>query len=137
MMISTRGRYALRILVYLAENSQQGYIPMKTVAEEEGISLKYIEKIIPVLTKSGYVGGVTGKGGGYKLLCEPSLLRLGDILRLTEGDLAPVKCLEKSAAPCARKVSCPTFPVWSGFYKIANDYFDGITIADIMKKQTA
>lgn len=93
MMISTRGRYALRVLADLAENSGRGYIPMKEVAARQGISLKYLEQIIPALTKSGYIEGIQGKGGGYRLIKAPNNCIIGDILRLTEGDLAPVACL--------------------------------------------
>ncbi len=137
MMISTRGRYALRVLIYLAENSDEGYIPMKKIAERQGISLKYLERIIPALSKNAFVEGVQGKGGGYRLLKSPEECRIGDILRLTEGDLAPVACLGRSAKPCARANECRTYPMWTEFYRIVNEYFDGITLADIMKTDTA
>lgn len=133
MMISTRGRYALRVLIDLAEHINDGYIPMKEVAERQGISLKYLERIIPALSKSGFVEGVHGKGGGYRLVKTPEECRVGDILRLTEGDLAPVACLERDAKPCERAYTCRTYPMWTEFYRIINDYFDGITLADIMK----
>lgn len=133
MMISTRGRYALRVLIDLAEHSADGYIPMKEVADRQGISLKYLEQITPALSKGGFVEGVHGKGGGYRLLKKPEECRVGDILRLTEGDLAPVACLENGAKPCERVNECRTFPMWSEFYRLVNSYFDGITLADIMK----
>lgn len=133
MMISTRGRYALRVLIDLAEHMENGYIPMKEVAERQGISLKYLERIIPVLSKNGFVEGVHGKGGGYRLLKSPEECRIGDILRLTEGDLAPVACLECGAKPCERVYECRTYPMWVEFYRIINDYFDGKTLADIVK----
>ncbi|MBQ8535931.1 MAG: RrF2 family transcriptional regulator [Clostridia bacterium] len=134
MLISTRGRYALRVLTDLAENQGAGYIPMKDVAQRQGISLKYLERILPVLAKNQYIEGVQGKGGGYKLTRSPEAYRVGDILRLTEGDLAPVACLEPDAKPCPRAQSCPTLQMWTDFHKLINDHFDGITLADLMKK---
>ncbi|MBQ8518628.1 MAG: RrF2 family transcriptional regulator [Agathobacter sp.] len=136
MMISTRGRYALRVLLDLAENYSGGYIPMKDVAKRQELSLKYIEKIMPVLTKNKLVEGVHGKGGGYRLVKEPKEYRVGDILRLAEGDLAPVACLGCDAKPCERAEQCPTLPMWREFYKMVNDYFDGITLADLMQNST-
>ena len=133
MMISTRGRYALRVLLDLAENQTEGYIAMKKVAERQALSLKYIEKIMPVLSKNNYVEGVHGKGGGYRLAREPKDYRVGDILRLAEGDLAPVACLGCDAKPCERAGECRTLPMWKEFYGMVNDYFDGITLADLMK----
>ena len=132
MMISTRGRYALRVLLDLAENRHDGYTAMKKVAERQGLSLKYIERIMPVLSKNRYVEGVHGKGGGYRLAKDPKEYRVGDILRLTEGDLALVTCLECDAKPCERAGNCKTLPMWTEFYNIANNYFDGITLADLM-----
>ena len=133
MKISTRGRYALRVLIDLAEHRNEGYIPMKRIALRQGISLKYLEQIIPTLTKNGFVEGVQGKGGGYRLVKPPHECRIGDILRLIEGDLAPVACLKPGAEPCKRVSECRTYPMWAGLNKLINDYFDGITLADIMK----
>ena len=99
MMISTRGRYALRVLIDLAEHAERGYVPMKEIAERQGISLKYLERILPVLSKNGLIEGVQGRGGGYRLNRSPEDCRIGEILRLTEGDLAPVACLECDAKP--------------------------------------
>ena len=132
MLISTRGRYALRVLIDLAEHQTDNYIPMKDVAQRQGISLKYLEKILPVLTKNHYIEGIQGKGGGYKLTRKPEEYKVGDILRLTEGDLAPVACLECGAAPCERAEDCRTLSMWSKFHNLMNDYFDGVTIADLM-----
>ena len=132
MLISTRGRYALRVLIDLAENQSSGYIPMKDVAVRLGISLKYLERILPVLAKNGYIEGVHGKGGGYRLTRMPSEYRVGDILRLTEGDLAPVACLECGARPCDRADTCRTLAMWTRFHTMINDYFDGVSIADLM-----
>ena len=133
MMVSTRGRYALRVLIDLAENSEGGYIPMKAVAERQGLSLKYIERIMPLLTKGDLVEGVHGKGGGYRLKREPKDITAGEVLRLTEGDLAPVDCAGCTDEPCARAGECRTKPMWSGLKHLVNDYFDGITLADLMK----
>ena len=132
MMISTRGRYALRVLADIAEHTDKKYVPMKEVAQRQGISLKYLERILPVLPQPGYIEGVQGKGGGYRLIKEPKECRLGDILRLTEGDLAPVACLGKDAEPCERAARCRTYPVWVEFYQLVNEYFDGKTLADLI-----
>lgn len=137
MMISTRGRYALRVLIDLAEHNDGGYIPMKDVAERQGLSLKYLERILPLLTKDKLIIGVHGKGGGYRLSRAPEDYKVGEILRLTEGDLAPVSCLECGAEPCDRACECRTLKMWQGFFKLTNEYFDGITIADLMKSRGA
>ena len=137
MMISTRGRYAIRVMVDLAEHRNGKYIPMKDVAARQGISLKYLERILPVLTKAGMIEGVHGKGGGYKLTREPDQYRIGDILRLTEGELAPVACLECDAEPCARAADCRTLPLWIEFDKLINDFFDSKTLQDLMQGDPA
>lgn len=132
MIVSTRGRYALRILIELAEIGSDGYVPMKTIAENQGLSLKYLERILPVLAQNGILEGVHGKGGGYRLCRKPEEYKVGEILRLTD-DLAPVSCLECGAEPCERAGSCRTISMWSKVHDMINDYFDGITIADLMK----
>ena len=132
MMISTRGRYALRVMIDLAEHSNGGYIPMKEVAQRQEISLKYIERIVPVLTKSGCVAGVHGKGGGYRLTRPPEDYTVGEILRLAEGDLSPVACLQEGAKPCPRAAECRTLPLWKEYYDLTRRYFDGNTLADLM-----
>lgn len=131
MLISTRGRYALRVLIDLAQHGDGGYIPMKEIASRQGISLKYLERILPVLTKSGMIEGLQGKTGGYRLAKSPEDCRIGDILRLTEGDLAPVACLEDGAQVCPRRESCCTLPLWTEFYQVVNTFFDGKTLADV------
>jgi Rrf2 family iron-sulfur cluster assembly transcriptional regulator len=136
-MISTRGRYALRVLIDLAENCNGGYIPMKEVAQRQEISLKYLEKILPILTKNDLIEGVHGKGGGYRLTRSPEEYKVGDILRLTEGDLTPVACLEKGAPPCKRFSECRTLPMWKEFSNLINEFFDNITIADLMNKPSS
>lgn len=132
MMISTKGRYALRVMIDLAENYGNGFVPMKEVAERQDISLKYLERILPVLAKNKLIQGHQGKGGGYRLTMEPYSYRVGDILRLTEGELAPVACLNCDANGCERAKNCKTLPMWSEFYRLTNTYFDGITLADLM-----
>ncbi len=134
MLISTRGRYALRVLIDLAENGNGAYIPMKDIAARQAISLKYLERIIPVLSKNGIIEGVQGKGGGYRLIPAPEDCKIGDILRLTEGDLAPVACLETGAQPCGRTCTCRTYPLWVEFYRLVNEFFDGKTLADVLQK---
>lgn len=134
MMISTRGRYALRVMIDLAEHNDGKYIPMKEVAERQELSLKYLERILPMLTKSRLIIGVHGKGGGYRLGRSPENCTVGEILRLTEGNLAPVSCLECGAEPCSRISECRTLEMWQGFFKLTNEYFDNITIADLMRK---
>lgn len=133
MMISTRGRYALRVLADLANQEKGKYIPMKDVAERQGISLKYLERILPALTKNGIVEALHGKGGGYRLAVNPKECKIGDILRLSEGELAPVACLEKSAEPCEKAAECLTLPLWKEFYELVNDFFDSKTLSDIIK----
>lgn len=132
MMISTRGRYALRVMIDLAETGGNNFVAMKKIAERQGISLKYLERIIPVLVKNGLIEGVQGKGGGYRLCRSPEEYSVGEILRLTEGDLAPVSCLECNAESCERAAECKTLPMWRDFYKMVNSYFDGISLADLM-----
>ena len=134
MFISTRGRYALRVMIDLAETSNGEYVPMKTIAERQDIALKYLERILPILKKNGLVEGIQGKGGGYRLCRAPEKYPVGEILRLTEGDLAPVACLECGAAPCDRRNECRTIGMWEKLDSLINDYFDGVTIADLMKK---
>lgn len=136
-MISTRGRYALRVLIDLAEHAEEGYVPMKEIAERQGISLKYLERIVPVLSKNGWIEGVQGKGGGYRLLKAPEDCRVGDILRLTEGDLAPVACLGQDAHPCERTAACRTLPMWSEFYALIQQFFDSKTLADLLASDHA
>lgn len=133
MMVSTRGRYALRVMIDLAEHEDGSYTAMKEVAQRQDISLKYLEKILPLLVGAHLVEGVHGKGGGYRLTRTPDQYRVGEILRLTEGDLAPVSCLECSAEPCANSASCRTFPLWNELNNRINEYLDSVTIADLMK----
>lgn len=133
MMISTRGRYALRVMIDLAEHNDGSLVAMREVAERQNISLKYLEKILPALVKGNLIEGVSGKGGGYRLNRTPQAYRVSEILRLTEGNLAPVACLDCGAAPCQRSAECRTLPMWVELNKTVNKFFDGYTIADLMK----
>lgn len=133
MLISSRGRYALRVMVDLAEHDDGAYIPMKEVAQRQDISLKYLERILPILVSAKLVEGLHGKGGGYRLTRKPEDYRISEILRLTEGDLAPVACLECSAEKCKRTAECRTLPMWMELNRRVNEYLDSVTIADLMK----
>ena len=134
MMISTKGRYALRVMIDLAEHCNGEYIPMKDVVKRQQVSQKYVERIMTMLSKADFVEAVHGKGGGYRLNRSPDEYIVGDILRLTEGSLAPVACLDCDAQECERADQCRTLPMWRELNDRITDFFDGITIADLMKK---
>ena len=131
-MISTKGRYSIRILLDLAEHRNGDFIPMKEVAGRQGISLKYIERLMPALKAAGLVESVHGIAGGYRLTREPEEYTLWEILELAEGDLAPVACLQPDAPVCQRADECRTLGVWQGFYDLTRDYFSRITLADLL-----
>ena len=133
MMISTKGRYALRVMLDLAENQKGSYIPLRDIAKRQGISEKYLETILPVLIKNDYLKGLRGKGGGYKLSREPETYTVGSVLKLLESSLAPVTCLESEKNNCERAADCKTLPMWETLYKMVSDYFEGITLADLCK----
>jgi len=135
MKISTKGRYALRLMIDLAQHAGDGYVPIKAVAQRQGISDKYLEQIISVLSRAGYVRSVRGAGGGYKLSGTPDKYTVGMILRLTEGSLAPVACLEGDINTCERQAKCPTLFIWQKIYDAVNDVVNNITIADILEKE--
>ncbi len=134
MLISTKGRYALRVLTDMAEHQSDEYIPLKEIAQRQGISEKYLESIVKALVRSGMLDGLRGKGGGYRLNRSPDQLTVGAILRLTEGSLAPVACLEENAPPCQRMAECRTLPMWQGLDKVIADYLERFTIADLMRQ---
>lgn len=134
MMVSTRGRYALRVMIDLAEHSNGKYMAMKSVAERQEISLKYLEKILRLLVSANLVEGVHGKGGGYRLTRPPQDYSVHEILKLTEGSLAPVACLECGAEECKRAGECRTLPIWTELNRLVNGYLENITLADLMKK---
>ncbi len=135
MLVSTKGRYALRVIIDLAENGSEGYTPMKNVAERQGISLKYLERILPLLVSAGLVEGVHGKGGGYKLSRKPAKITVGEVLRAAEGDIAPVACLECNADICSRQDTCRTLPMWVKLDEMINNYLDSVTIKDLMESE--
>ena len=133
MMISSRGRYALRVMIDLAEHDDGGWVPMKEVAQRQDISLKYLEKILPLLVSGKLVEGLQGKGGGYRLTRAPKDYSVGEILQLTEGDMAPVACLECNAEQCVRTADCRTLPMWRELNRRMKEYLDSVTIRDLMR----
>ena len=138
MMISTKGRYALRMLVDMAEHERGGgYVPLKEIAARQEISEKYLESIVKLLVQNKVLIGVRGKGGGYRLNGTPDQFTVRRILEITEGSLAPVACLCEPHEPCARMANCRTYPMWQGLSKLIRDYLDSYTLADLMKRDDA
>ncbi|WIW70991.1 RrF2 family transcriptional regulator [Anaerosinus gibii] len=138
MKISTKGRYALRLLLDLAEHKEDGYIALKDIAERQEISKKYLEQIVGSLNRAEILRTNRGFQGGYMLAKSPDQYTVADILRITEGSLAPIACLEQEKNPCGRSKSCMTLGVWKGLNKVMIDYLEGITLQDILDKhQTA
>ena len=133
MIVSTKGRYALRVMLCLAQRGGDAYIPLKEIAEAEEISQKYLESIMTILSKAGFLDAVHGKGGGYRLNRSPEEYTVGTILKLTEGSLAPVSCTTQGAAACSRTTCCQTLPMWEKLEKLIDDFFEGITLADLLK----
>jgi Rrf2 family protein len=135
MKISTKGRYALRIITDLAMQSGNEYISLKDISERQEISMKYLEMIVGILSRAGYVLSLRGKSGGYKLAKEPREYTVGSILKLTEGSLAPVACLENEINTCNRAKHCVTLPMWQKLDKLINDYLESVTIEDLITMQ--
>lgn len=135
MKISTRGRYALRLMLDLASNYENNVISIKDIAIRQEISDKYLEQIIAVLNKAGFVRSVRGPQGGYSLKKKPEDYTVGMILRLTEGSLAPVQCIEEDEPVCNREAQCATVEVWKKINQAVNEVVDNITLADLMKIQ--
>lgn len=135
MLISTKGRYALRVMIDLAEHQSDGFIPLKVIAQRQEISEKYLESIIKLLVKDKLLTGVRGKGGGYQLAKAPEEYTVESILRITEDSMAPVACLEPGAEACARVAECRTLPMWRGLDKLIREYFENITLADLMHNE--
>ena len=133
MIVSTKGRYALRVMLCLAQRDGDAYIPLKEIAEAEEISQKYLESIMTILSKAGFLDAVHGRGGGYRLNRKPEEYTVGTILKLTEGSLAPVSCTTQGAAACSRSTCCQTLPMWERLEKLIDDFFEGITLADLLK----
>ena len=133
-MISTRGRYAIRVMIDLAENGTDGYIPLKDVAERQGISKKYLEIIVKDMVAGGLLAAASGKGGGYRLCRAPEDYPIGEIIELMEGSMATVACLTDGAAPCPRRADCPTLPLWAEYDRITHDYFYSRSLADLLRR---
>lgn len=132
MLVSTKGRYALRVMIDLAEHQADGFIPLKVIAERQEISEKYLENIIKLLVRAKLLTGVRGKGGGYRLAKAPEQYTVESILRITEESMAPVSCLDANADACSRSAECRTLPMWRGLDKLITEYFENITLADLM-----
>ena len=132
MIVSTKGRYALRVMVYFVLHGEDKYIPLKEIAEEEGISQKYLESIMTTLSKAGFVDAVHGKGGGYRLNRKPEQYTVGSILKLTEGSLAAVSCTAQGPEACGRTSCCATKGMWDKLDKMIDEFFEGITLADLL-----
>lgn len=133
MIVSTKGRYALRVMLCFAQRGGDEYVPLKEIAESEGISQKYLESIMTILSKAGFVDAVHGKGGGYRLNRPASAYTVGSILKLTEGSLAAVSCTTQGAAACSRSTCCQTLPMWEKLEAMIDEFFEGITLADLLK----
>ncbi|MCQ2981691.1 MAG: RrF2 family transcriptional regulator, partial [Treponemataceae bacterium] len=133
MIVSTRGRYALRVMIDLAEHQQDGYIPLKEIAERQEISQKYIEAIMTLLSKAGMVDAMHGKGGGYRLNRSPAEYKVRELLELTEGSLAPVACLECDAEKCPREENCRTLPLWKELNNRITGYLETVSLADLAR----
>lgn len=137
MKISTKGRYALRMLLDLAEHQNDGYVALKDIAARQNISKKYLEQIIPIFNSSDILKASRGFQGGYRLSKSPDQYTVAEILRLTEGSLAPVACLQHEPIECERCDECETLPVWQGLYKVISEYLEGITLQDIIDGKNA
>lgn len=135
MKISTKGRYALRMMLDLAMNQGDGFASLKDIADRQNISKKYLEQIVSLMNKSGMLKTNRGNHGGYRLLKSPDKYTVGEILRVTEGSLAPVSCLEYEPIDCERAAECLTLPVWRGLYQKVTEYLDNITLQDIIDKE--
>ena len=132
MKISTKGRYALRMLLDLAQNQGDSFVALKDVAERQNVSKKYLEQIVPMLNKAGILAASRGFQGGYRLAQAPDRCTVGAVLRVTEGSIAPVACLDRDPALCSRSEDCITLPVWQGLRRVIDEYLDGITLQDIL-----
>lgn len=135
MMISTKGRYALRILLDIAENQKEGFVPLKDSAARQEISKKYLEQIVTIPGISGMLEAKGGKYGGYRLAKEPREYTIGDVLRAAEGSLCPVSCLEENHAHCSRSSFCAALPIWKGLDSVITEYLDGITLQDVLDQK--
>ncbi len=135
MIVSTKGRYALRVMVHFARRGGEAYIPLKEIAEAEDISQKYLESIMTTLSKAGFVDAVHGKGGGYRLNRRPEDYTVGSILKLTEGGLTAVSCTSQGASACSRSQCCNALPMWEKLDRMIDEFFEGITLSDLLREQ--
>lgn len=135
MKVSTKGRYALRLMLDLAKEPPGSTVPLGEIAKRQEISVKYLEQIVPALCRAGYLESVRGAQGGYRLSADPERITAGDVLRVTEGDLSPVACLSQIKESCPRVDSCETIGFWRGLAKVIDDYVDGVSLADILKEE--
>ena len=134
LLVSTKGRYALRVMLELAQSQPDAYMPLPLIAQRQGISEKYLESIIAILSRAGLVEGLRGKGGGYRLTRSSANYSVGEILRLTEGSLAPVTCLEGAENPCPRAGECTTLPMWQKLDDLINTYLDSVSLSDLLSQ---
>ncbi|MCD7846164.1 MAG: Rrf2 family transcriptional regulator [Oscillospiraceae bacterium] len=137
MKVSTKGRYALRTMVDLAQHSDGGLVTLKDVAARQDLSQKYLEQIVTVMSRAGFVKGIRGPQGGYRLAREPREYNLAEILRLVEGSLAPVECLDETPNQCEHCATCSTVEMWEGLYQVITNYLEGITLQDLLDRANA
>lgn len=137
MKISTKGRYAIRVMLDIAMHDDGKYIPLKDIAKRQELTVKYLEQIISLLNKAGYLQSLRGNAGGYRLSKKPDEYVVGDILRITEGDLAPIPCLKDDVNNCNRASDCITLPFWQGLDKVIKDYVDSVTLQDLINQANA
>ena len=135
MKVSTKGRYALRVMLDLAQHKDQGFVSLKEIADRQKISMKYLETIVGILNRAGYVQSLRGKSGGYKLTRETEGYTIGSILKLTEGNMAPVTCIENGEPICEHAQECITLPLWRGLDKVIDEYLENITLADLLEQK--
>lgn len=134
MKISTKGRYAVRLMIDIAQHSNGENVSLKDISQRQNISLKYLEQIVNMLSKAGFLRSQRGSQGGYKMMRAPEEYTIGDILRVTEGEMAPVSCLDDEVNQCPKAGVCPTIKFWTGLYETINNYLDGATIADLVRE---
>lgn len=137
MLISTKGRYALRVMADLARNGGEGYVVLMDIAQRQSISEKYLEGIVAALSRSGFLQTQRGRGGGYRLACRPEEYSVGDVLRSAEGSLAPVSCIKTGDAECPNADNCLTLPLWKELDRVMNEYLDSVTLADLIRGDVA
>jgi Rrf2 family protein len=135
MKVSTKGRYALRVMIDLAQHREAGFVSLKEIAERQEISMKYLEMIVGILNRADFVQSLRGKSGGYKLARNPKDYTIGAILKLTEGSMAPVSCVECGTVTCERADDCITLPLWKGLDKVIDDYLESMTLEDLLERK--